>query len=172
MYAKMKAPMLLPPPGRQAAGVPSSSSSSSSAATTAAAATSEIVTRFPAPEPPMHLEPSTFKKQSYHQALLRYCSAPDLALMLQAHTEGTLINRYYRFQVFRDWCAARPVRDRAHQAVLPAHSRGQRPLQAGADRFYRGYIPMHHAAHQPEDRPNIPMASVTPVRHKSTSNST
>ncbi|CAD7963982.1 unnamed protein product [Amoebophrya sp. A25] len=109
MYAKMKAPMLLPPPGRQAAGVPSSSSSSSSAATTAAAATSEIVTRFPAPEPPMHLEPSTFKKQSYHQALLRYCSAPDLALMLQAHTEGTLINRYYRFQVFRDWCAARPI---------------------------------------------------------------
>ena len=97
----MKAPLLPPPMAAPQPGVPPGTAED--------APDKRVVKSFPAPTPPMQLDAASYKKDSYHHALTRYCSAPDLTLMLQAHTEGTLINRYYRFQVFRDWCAARPV---------------------------------------------------------------
>ena len=60
---------------------------------------------FPAPAPSLKLDKATFKRKEYHHTLTKYCTNENITLQLQAHTEGSLINRKYMFEVFREYWA-------------------------------------------------------------------
>ena len=60
---------------------------------------------FPAPAPSLKLDRATLKRKEYRHTLAKCCTGESITLQLQAHAEGSLINRAHMLEVFREYWA-------------------------------------------------------------------
>ncbi|CAD7970878.1 unnamed protein product [Amoebophrya sp. A25] len=89
-------------------------------ASTSGAATSSsvapVMRQSMAVTPTMRLDRAAIAKGDYRQALRKYIASDTITIVLQSHTEGALIDRMYRLEVFRDyWRNQKPPIEAPHE---------------------------------------------------------